>query len=358
MRRRSTAVLLLVLGGIALLAGITGLVLGRMGETTWAPATEHVATATLDDPGPAVVIDPGILYAGGHEGTLTVTGPADVTVIPADPKDVTAYLGDARYTEITGVPDWSTLTATPQNPDGSEDLGDVVGADLWADATPGTSTTATVDVADRWAAENDPPQPYRALLVVTDGQQAGATTVSISWPTHLKNAWVPQAYLAGAIAAVIGLILLVLGLIALRRSRRADGAIDGAATTQDAPSDRPAGGRSASEAAAGAAGMAIGDGTARTPGSHRAPPLEEGDATEAPRHGRRRAVVVDEDSTGIHHPTVLAETEGEAAPAPESAPPAVADGPREDDTDVMAPIEGGTELTTDTTQRTEQEDQR
>ena len=55
---------------LLVLLGLIGLVLGRLGDTVWAPATETTATVQLSDPGPAVVIDPGVLYIGGTEGEV------------------------------------------------------------------------------------------------------------------------------------------------------------------------------------------------------------------------------------------------------------------------------------------------
>lgn len=221
MPRRSFALprLLLVLGILSLLAGITGLVLARLGETTWAPETEHVASVTLKDPGPAVVIDPGVLYAGGHEGTVTVKGPGTVSVIPASPSEIDAYLGDAHHTRITGVPDWSTLSTKDVNPDGPADLSGIAQADLWPQVQTAKGSTATVDVADFWKAENEPPQPYRAILLVTDGTQAGASTVTITWPSDHVNGWVPTAYAAGLAGLILGLGLIALSLLMHRRAR-------------------------------------------------------------------------------------------------------------------------------------------
>ena len=72
-----------LLAVLLVLIGLIGLVLGRLGETTWAPETETTATATLEDPGPAVVIDPGVLYVGGEEGEVVIEGASDVSVITA-----------------------------------------------------------------------------------------------------------------------------------------------------------------------------------------------------------------------------------------------------------------------------------
>src|SRR5699024_8422170 len=85
---------------ILVLIGLTGLVLGRLGETTWAPETETTATVDLSDAGPAVVIDPGVLYVGGQEGELVIEGASDVSVITAGGGDIDAYLEGVHHTRV------------------------------------------------------------------------------------------------------------------------------------------------------------------------------------------------------------------------------------------------------------------
>ena len=216
---------------LLVLIGVIGLVLGRLGETTWAPATEVTATAELADAGPAVVIDPGVLYIGGKEGTVTVTGASDVSVITAPEGDVTAYLDGTKYTRITGASDWSTLTTEVVGADGATEIEDPTSSDLWRSVETSASPV-TIDVADFAAAETgDDEQEYRPILLVTDGKSAGAETVSITWPVEAENRWVPFAYAGGAAIAVIGLVLLV---VSLGGGRRRDEEIEDADHADDA----------------------------------------------------------------------------------------------------------------------------
>ena len=60
---------------LLVLIGVIGLVLGRLGETSWAPETETTATVELGDPGSAVVIDPGVLYIGGTRARSSSRAP-------------------------------------------------------------------------------------------------------------------------------------------------------------------------------------------------------------------------------------------------------------------------------------------
>lgn len=206
-----------VLAVLLVLLGVAGLVLGRLGETVWAPATERTATVELSDPGPAVLIDPGVLYVGGREGEVTITSASEVSLITAPNGDIEAWLGDSRYTRVTGLSDWQTITTEEVNPEGPAELPAPTESDLWrtVDTSP---SPATLDVAEFAAQEHAPnEQMYRAILVVTDGTAPGAESISITWPVDAKNEWVPYAYAGGATLAVIGLVLLVVSAGTRRR---------------------------------------------------------------------------------------------------------------------------------------------
>ena len=201
-----------LLAVLLVLIGLIGLVLGRLGETTWAPETETTATATLEDPGPAVVIDPGVLYVGGEEGEVVIEGASEVSVITASNSDIDAYLEGVHHTRVTGASDWSTLSTEDVEPDGAAEISDPTGSDLWRSVDTSASPY-TLDIAEFWAAENgENEQVYRSLLIVTDGTAAGADKISITWPVDDENEWVPYAYAGGAAIAVIGLVLLVVSI--------------------------------------------------------------------------------------------------------------------------------------------------
>lgn len=206
-----------LLAVLLVLIGLIGLVLGRLGETTWAPATETTAAVELSDPGPAVVIDPGVLYVGGREGEVTIEGASDVSLITADNSDLEAYLEDTAYTRVTGASDWTTLSSEAVNPEGATELEDPTGSDLWrtVETKPSPYTLDIADFAAEEHGENE--QAYRALLIVTDGTEPGAESVSITWPVDDENDWVPFAYAGGAAIAVIGLVLLVVSIGGRRR---------------------------------------------------------------------------------------------------------------------------------------------
>ena len=68
---------------------------------------------------------------GGQEGEVTITGASDVSLITAPNGDIEAWLGDARYTRVTGLSDWSTITTEQVNLDGPAELPTPTQSDLW-----------------------------------------------------------------------------------------------------------------------------------------------------------------------------------------------------------------------------------
>lgn len=247
-----------LLAVLLVLLGLIGLALGRLGETTWAPATETTASVELSDPGPAVVIDPGVLYVGGMEGEVTIEGESDVSVITADNSDLEAYLEDTAYTRITGASDWSTLSTEAVHPDGETEISSPTDSDLWR--TVDTSASPyTLEVADFAAQEHgENKQAYRSILVVTDGSAPGADSISITWPVEAENEWVPFAYAGGAAIAVIGLVLLVVSIGGRRRDEEELDEIGGEDVATDGvdETDAPFAGGATAPAAAGAGAMA------------------------------------------------------------------------------------------------------
>lgn len=235
---------------LLVLIGVIGLVLGRLGETTWAPETETTATVDLADPGSAVVIDPGVLYVGGEEGQVVIEGASDVSLITAANGDIDAYLEDVRHTRITGASDWTTLSTQEVHPDGADELASPTASDLWRSVET-QPAPYRFEVSEFRAGEHgDNAQAYRAIMIVTDGTEPGAESVSITWPVDAENEWVPFAYAGGAAIAVIGLVLLVVS-IGGRRQDEDEDQVEADAPHEPAP--QPAG---AAAAGAGGAGLA------------------------------------------------------------------------------------------------------
>ncbi len=206
-----------------LLLGAASLILGWLGETVLAPDDTHTATVQLKDPGPAVVIEPGVLYAGGKEGTVTVKADGEITQIAARPADAEAYLEGTKHTAITGVPSWTELKAEPRNPDGAAELPNGGASDLWLDENKSASpfSMRIEDWKKAETASTGADAPYRSLVFITDGKKPGASEVTITWPVDQTWKWQPWALAAGAVLMIIGLVMLL-----LMRTRGSDEPVD------------------------------------------------------------------------------------------------------------------------------------
>ncbi|MGQ4575037.1 hypothetical protein ACUH93_01320 [Dermabacteraceae bacterium P7006] len=201
--RKPIAVVLLILG-------LVGLGVARMGETTWAPPTSRTASVTIPDPGAAVVIDPGVLYIGGTTGKVKVSSKSGkITMITAANSDIDGWLGKERYVRVTGLKDWHSFTTKVVNPEGGKELPNPKGSDLWR--TENTTDSPLNFTVEGFAADESG-QIRREILLMGDGKSAAPESIQITWPHEASNPWVPWAYGVGAAAALIGAVMLLIGM--------------------------------------------------------------------------------------------------------------------------------------------------
>ncbi|MBV7432625.1 hypothetical protein ACUH9Y_06100 [Dermabacteraceae bacterium P13115] len=257
--RKLIAVFLLILG-------LVGLGVARMGETTWAPPTSRTASITIPDPGAAVVINPGVLYVGGTSGKVKISSKSGkITMITAANSDIDGWLGKERYVRVTGLKDWHTFTTKVINPEGGKELPSPKGSDLWR--TENTADSPLNFTVEGFAADESG-QMRREILLMGDGKSAAPESIQITWPHEASNPWVPWAYGAGAAAALIGAVMLLIGM--QKNSHQED------AREEEASE------HSEQAASAGAVAVAIAEDDAEADGAETGeiPALAESDITE------------------------------------------------------------------------------
>lgn len=168
---------------------------------------------SIDVPGGAayVMIDGSVL--GTHAGTQTLEASVpgkNLTVAYGRTADMSAWLSDATYAHVTldaqGAPVSQiiepsvTAPETPRNPAGS---------DLWlGEATAESTVSEKLQV----------PQTM-SVLVATDGQSAAPATIDLSWPVSNLTPWAGPLILLGVILLAVGIVLYILAVRHLRRSR-------------------------------------------------------------------------------------------------------------------------------------------
>lgn len=217
-----------VLAIVAFVAAACMIALGIAQRTVFLePASVSVST-TVEGNGPFTVIDSDALLA--HEGaqTVSVRGSGNTFMSYGRTADIEAWLGDIDFTRVSYDEDAKELTTTvvrgqTANPMDQTrlpglDAGGVPltvpnpdprGSDLWLEEwTSDNSISTTVNVPDGIS-----------MLVATDGTAPAPKNIRISWPLDNSTPWAGPLIAGGALLLLVGLVLYLLGLLHMRRSR-------------------------------------------------------------------------------------------------------------------------------------------
>lgn len=178
---------------------IAGLILGGIGilqKTAWAPDTQITSSATFDDPGSVIVVEPGVLNLYQTPAELTVEGEGEITIAQASKENVDAWVGTSTHTTVTGVDGEGGLVT--EKVDGEESTTPpVAGADLWnAEAT--AASPATLE----W----DQDAGRTSFVIGTDGEAPAASKVTLAWPNDTATPWAIPLMVIGAILIGLGIL--------------------------------------------------------------------------------------------------------------------------------------------------------
>ncbi|WP_152648044.1 hypothetical protein [Demequina sediminicola] len=220
----------------ALVAGALGVLLliaGLIADAQRPPA-DIEAEATLDT---AVVVYSPEMVAFAGDNTLGVDGEGDVVALTARPVDADAWLAERDATEVTGLPEWETLSTAPYevaepeptaspsvspsaspspepspsvSPSGEEaepvDILALTSSDHWREQWSGV---------DRVAVPAAQVPPGETLVVVSrDGSPLAATDMTLS--REVNDGWITPLIWWGVALTVVGLIALILRFIDTR----------------------------------------------------------------------------------------------------------------------------------------------
>lgn len=194
-----------VVAGLLIVAGLIVGAIGVLQKTVWAPPEEIVAQAAPDDPGPLLVIEPGVLNLYQGPAQLIVRDEGEISISQASMENVDAWVGETEHTSVTGLADESTLAL--EKVDGEPEAPNPLGADLFEAQTSGQG-----EAAIEW--DNDPGRT--AFLVATDGQAPAASAIEIRWPNDTETPWAVPLMIAGGILVALG---VVLGIMDVRRGQ-------------------------------------------------------------------------------------------------------------------------------------------
>lgn len=187
--------------------------LGTLGtgvaQRTFLAGPNHVTLhAVSHSAAPVVVIDGAALNAYTHTQNVKLAGSSSSFAAYGRTSDVIAWVGNATYNEVSLNPVTGKLqstlhrgkTSTVPNPEGS---------DLWLQQFTGSQGR---EFSIKIPAD-------MSVIAVSDGKLPAPSDVSLEWPIATSNSWSGPLILTGAVALLLGLVLLLLAFYHLRRTR-------------------------------------------------------------------------------------------------------------------------------------------
>ncbi|WP_264354400.1 hypothetical protein [Pseudarthrobacter sp. MM222] len=242
--RFKTAVALVLLGLLTLLAGI-----GQ--KTFWAPAETVTATAPTDAAAaPLTVFDEKLRTRQGGTVKINVKGEGSFLLAAGRPDDVDAWVGATAHNTVSGVSDdGKALQLT--HTDGEATAPSPAGSDLWV-----TTENASGELNYSWT---PPADGDWSLLLATDGTKPAPASITMTFPNDTTTPWAIPFMVLGSLLILGGGALLVLkpkpgagngkggalGNLLGRRpgaksaARPAAGDTTGAGTTSEVPAAKP-----------------------------------------------------------------------------------------------------------------------
>ena len=215
--RFKTAVALVLLGLLTLLAGI-----GQ--KTLWAPAETVTATApTGGTAAPLTVFDEKLRTLHGGTVQIHVKGEGNFMLAAGRPDDVDAWVGKTAHNTVSGVSD-DGKSLQVDHADGDAKAPSPAGSDLWV-----TTENANGDLDYSWTA---PADGDWALLLASDGTKPAPSSITMTFPNDTSTPWAVPLMVLGGLLVLAGAALL---LVKPARNHPDDGRSD----------DDPAGGSGA-----------------------------------------------------------------------------------------------------------------
>lgn len=197
------------------------------------PQTEH-AKVSVSGAQPYTLIDGAVLAQRPGAQTLMVRGDGAVFVAYGRTADVKAWLADTDYTAVVlrkGATSSSVVPASV-DPSAAPSAAPVVPGGGDADtltATPApTAAARTPGGSDLWLDEfhqrGSVVAPLKlpagmSVLVASDGTKPAPTDITISWSLDNATPWAGPLILGGGLLLLAGIVLWVLGIRQVRRSR-------------------------------------------------------------------------------------------------------------------------------------------
>ena len=213
--RLKTAVALVLLGLLTLLAGI-----GQ--RTIWAPSETFTASAPADAAGaPLTVIDQDLRTLHGETVKINIEGDGNFLLAAGRPDDVDAWVGGAAHNTIAGVSeDGKSLQV--EHSDGEATVPNPAGSDLWV-----STENASGELEYSWT---PPADGDWTLLQASDGTRPAPASISMTFPNDTSTPWAVPLMVLGSLLVLAGIALALLSA----RKRNGEGGGEGSAFAQRA----------------------------------------------------------------------------------------------------------------------------
>ncbi|MBT2536566.1 hypothetical protein [Arthrobacter sp. ISL-69] len=193
--RFKTAVALVLLGLLTLLAGV-----GQ--KTIWAPAETVTASAPTDGTAaPLTVIDQKLRTLHGGTVKINVKGEGSFMLAAGRPDDVDAWVGKTAHNTVSGVAD-DNKSLQLAHTDGEAAAPSPAGSDLWV-----STENASGELNYTWSA---PADGEWSLLLASDGTKPAPSSISMTFPNDTSTPWAVPLMVLGGLLMLAGLALLVL----------------------------------------------------------------------------------------------------------------------------------------------------
>jgi hypothetical protein len=193
--RFKTAVALVLLGLLTLLAGI-----GQ--KTIWAPSATFTASAAADTAeAPLTVIDGKLRTLHGGTVKIEIEGDGNFLLAAGRPDDVDAWVGQAAHNTVTGVSE-DEKSLQIEHAEGDATVPNPAGSDLWV-----SSENASGELEYSWT---PPADGEWSLLLASDGTKAAPSSISMTFPNDTSTPWAVPLMVLGGLLILAGIALAIL----------------------------------------------------------------------------------------------------------------------------------------------------
>ncbi len=200
--RFKTAVALVLLGLLTLLAGV-----GQ--KTIWAPSATFTASAPSDAAqAPLTVIDQNLRTQQGGTVKINIEGDGNFLLAVGRPDDVDAWVGKTAHNTVSGVSDDKEALVV-KHADGEATAPNPAGSDLWV-----STESASGELEYAWT---PPADGEWSLLLAADGTKAAPSSISMTFPNDTSTPWAIPLMVIGGLLILAGIAL------ALLSARKRDG---------------------------------------------------------------------------------------------------------------------------------------